>query len=70
MLSALGGLAGLLLGTAITAVYASSQAWPVSVPLTALAGGLGATLVIGAVAGLYPAVRASRLDPVAALSTL
>jgi hypothetical protein len=65
----LGGLVGLLLGASITAAYASSQGWPVAIPLTALAGGLGATLVIGAIAGLYPAVRTSRLDPIEALAT-
>ncbi len=69
MLSALGGIAGLLLGASITSAYAISQGWPVAVPLLSLAGGLGATLVIGAIAGLYPAVRASRLDPVDALSS-
>jgi putative ABC transport system permease protein len=69
MLSALGGLAGLVLGAGITAAYAVSQGWPIAVPLVALAGGPAATLAIGAVAGLYPAVRASRLDPVEALST-
>jgi putative ABC transport system permease protein len=69
MLSALGGVAGLLLGASITGAYAVSQGWPIAVPLLALAGGLGATLVIGAIAGLYPAVRASRLDPVDALSS-
>jgi putative ABC transport system permease protein len=68
MLSALGGLAGLVLGAGITAAYAVSQGWPIAVPLVALAGGLGATLLIGGIAGLYPAVRASRLDPVDALS--
>ncbi|WP_350273900.1 ABC transporter permease [Kribbella sp. HUAS MG21] len=68
LLSGLGGVAGLLLGAAITGGYAISQGWPIAVPLTGLAGGLGATLLIGAVAGLYPAVRASRLDPAQALS--
>lgn len=69
MLSALGGVVGLLLGAGITGAYAVSQGWPIAVPLIALAGGLGVTLVIGAIAGLYPAVRASRLDPVEALAT-
>jgi len=34
---------------------------------TAVAGGLAATLLIGAVAGLYPAIRAARLAPTEAL---
>lgn len=68
LLSALGGCAGVVIGYGITAVYASSQGWPTSIPPVILAGGLGATLVIGAVAGLYPAVRAARMPPTAALS--
>ncbi|WP_369431900.1 ABC transporter permease [Glycomyces amatae] len=68
LLSALGGLGGVLIGTAVTAVYASSRAWPAVVPYWASAGGVAATLLIGAVAGLYPAVRASRLSPTEALA--
>ncbi|THV21737.1 ABC transporter permease, partial [Glycomyces paridis] len=68
LLSALGGVGGVVLGTAVTAVYASSRGWPAVVPYWASAGGVAATLFIGAVAGLYPAVRASRLSPTEALS--
>jgi putative ABC transport system permease protein len=69
LLSALGGLAGVVLGIAVTAGYATSQGWPTDVPLWVLAGGLAATLLIGAVAGLYPAVRAARLPPTEALAS-
>ncbi|WP_173083956.1 ABC transporter permease [Phytohabitans rumicis] len=68
LLSALGGLGGVLLGVAVTSAYAFSQSWPTVVPLVATACGLGATVVIGAVAGLYPAVRAARLAPTEALA--
>ncbi|MGY4969018.1 ABC transporter permease [Streptomyces nigrescens] len=68
LLSALGGLAGAALGAAATIGFARAQGWTAVVPPWALAGGLGATLVIGVVAGLYPAVRASRLHPTVALS--
>jgi putative ABC transport system permease protein len=68
LLSALGGLGGVLLGIGVTAGYAATQAWPAVVPPWAVAGGLGATLVIGAAAGLYPAVQASRLSPTEALA--
>jgi putative ABC transport system permease protein len=70
MLSALGGLAGVTLGMAVTTGYASTRNWDAVIPAWATAGGLGATLVIGAVAGLYPAVRASRLPPTEALAAV
>ena len=69
LLSALGGAGGVVLGTAVTALYATTQGWPPVVPPWAAAGGIGATLVIGAIAGLYPAIRASRLPPTEALAT-
>jgi putative ABC transport system permease protein len=69
LLSALGGIGGVLAGLAVTALYASTQTWPAVVPAWATAGGLAATLLIGAVAGLYPAIRAARLAPTEALAT-
>ncbi|TGB08339.1 ABC transporter permease [Streptomyces sp. MZ04] len=67
MLSGLGGLAGTALGAAATAAYATSGGLPWVIPLWAVTGGFAATLAIGTVAGLYPAVRASRLSPTLAL---
>jgi len=67
LLALLGGLAGVGLGAAVTTAYALAQGWMVVVPLLALGGGLLAAVVIGAVAGLYPAVRAARLSPTEAL---
>jgi putative ABC transport system permease protein len=66
----LGGAAGVAVGALATAVYATSKNWAVVIPVTAWLGGLGATLVIGIVAGLVPAVRASRLSPTEALRTV
>ncbi|MER5206655.1 ABC transporter permease [Streptomyces sp. NPDC002825] len=68
LLSVIGGLGGTVLGTVITAAYAVSRNWPTVVPAWATAAGVGATLVIGVIAGLYPAVRASRLAPTVALA--
>ncbi|MFD7551548.1 ABC transporter permease [Streptomyces sp. NPDC059578] len=68
LLSALGGLGGAVLGSGVTTGFAVYQGWPTVVPLWAVAGGVGATLVIGGIAGLYPAVRASRLAPTEALA--
>ena len=70
LLALAGGLAGVLLGAAVTAAYAIGRAWSVVVPAPAMAGGLLAALAIGAVAGLYPALRAARLAPTDALRTV
>ncbi|MEV4325430.1 FtsX-like permease family protein [Microbispora rosea] len=69
LLSALGGIAGAALGGLATAGYALSRGWPPVVPPWAFAGAVGATLVIGTLAGLYPAMRAARLSPTVALAT-
>src|SRR5262245_13982072 len=63
LLAGLGGVLGVALGAATTAVYAHARGWTLAVPLTGLAGGVAASLVVGAIAGLYPAARAARLAP-------
>jgi putative ABC transport system permease protein len=67
VLAALGGLLGVAAGTGIAAAYASSQGWPVVVSLAGIAIGVGATIAIGAVAGLYPSLRAAVVPPTDAL---
>ncbi len=69
LLSALGGLAGVAIGALITAAYASVQGWSIVVPPVAVSGGIAAAILTGAVAGLYPALRAARLSPTDALRT-
>jgi putative ABC transport system permease protein len=67
LLSLLGGAAGIGLGVISVDVYASTKHWGVVIPPLAWGGGLVASLLIGAVSGLWPAIRAARLSPTEAL---
>ncbi len=67
LLSAVGGVGGVALGWAVTAVYANVRGWATLIPPVAIVGGVVAALLIGAVAGLYPAIRAARMSPTEAL---
>jgi putative ABC transport system permease protein len=67
LLAGLGGAVGVGLGSTITWLYADTRDWRFAVPLTGLLGGVAAALAVGAIAGLYPAVRASRLAPAEAV---
>ncbi|GAA0944891.1 ABC transporter permease [Nonomuraea longicatena] len=68
LLSGLGGTTGAVLGAVATIVYATTQEWTAVVPLWSLGGAVGATLLIGTIAGIYPAMRAARLSPTVALT--
>jgi putative ABC transport system permease protein len=70
LLAAIGGILGIGLGALATAVAARLGGNPVAIPPIGLAAGLGAALLVGALAGLYPAARAARLSPAEALRTL
>lgn len=69
LLSTFGGAFGAILGVAATTGYAASQGWPSVLPGNAVAAGIAASVAVGAIAGMYPAARASRLTPTAALAT-
>ncbi len=70
LLALLGGAAGVAAGALSTAIYAHTKHWAVVIPTTAWVGGLGAAIVIGAIAGLLPAIRAARMSPTEALRTV
>jgi putative ABC transport system permease protein len=67
LLSLAGGAAGVAIGAAATAIYAHAHHEAVVIPPDAWVGGLAAALIIGALAGLLPAIRAARLSPTRAL---
>jgi putative ABC transport system permease protein len=69
LLALIGGVGGVLAGIAATAVYARSKDWAVVIPAEAWMGGIASAILIGAFAGLMPAVRASRMPPTVALRT-
>jgi len=70
LLALLGGAAGVTAGAIATLVYAHLKHWTAVIPASAWAGGLAAAILIGAIAGLLPAIRAARLSPTEALRTV
>jgi putative ABC transport system permease protein len=70
LLSRAGGAAGVAIGAAATAIYARGHHEILVIPPEAWAGGLAAAVIIGALAGLLPAIRAARLSPTQALWTM
>jgi len=70
LLATLGGTAGVAAGTVATATYAHAHHWKTVIPTVAWTGGITAALLIGALAGLLPALRAARMSPTQALWTV
>jgi putative ABC transport system permease protein len=67
LLALIGGAVGVAAGALSTAAYAHAKHWATVIPALAWAGGFGAAIIIGAVAGLLPALRAARMSPTEAL---
>jgi putative ABC transport system permease protein len=70
LLAVIGGIVGVVAGALATAIYAGSKSWAVVIPVEAWSGGIASAILIGALAGLLPAVRASRMPPTVALRTV
>ena len=70
ILSLLGGMLGAALGVGLTALFAARQGWTVVVPWAPVLGGLGCSLAIGTLVGLYPALRAASVPPTEALRSV
>jgi putative ABC transport system permease protein len=66
-LTSVGGLLGILLGSAIGLAINKLAQFPVSLPLWSFLLGFGFSATVGIFFGMYPALKASRLDPIEAL---
>jgi putative ABC transport system permease protein len=66
-LSVVGGAIGVVLGIASSAALSTLQDWPVSIRPQSVAVAFGFAALVGVAFGLYPAAKASRLDPIEAL---
>ena len=69
LLSIIGGLTGIIVGILVTAIYAISRDWTIVIPVYAIVGGILSSVLIGGVAGFYPAMRAASMSPTEALRT-
>jgi putative ABC transport system permease protein len=67
IISLTGGVAGIILGVALSQLIGVLAGWSTIVTTSSIVLAFGVSVAIGIVFGLYPAVRASRLDPVKAL---
>ena len=67
LLSIIGGLAGALLGIAVSKLLASVAQWPTLISPYSVVGGFAFAAAVGVFFGWYPARKASMLDPIDAL---
>ena len=62
-MTTIGGVGGAALGAAVTYGYAQHQGWAVTVPFDVMGGAVLVALVLGTIAGIYPAARAALMHP-------
>lgn len=67
LISLAGGLSGIVMGVAIAWIVAASAGWPTVVTPISILLSFGVSLAVGLASGMYPAHRASRLDPIESL---
>jgi ABC-type antimicrobial peptide transport system permease subunit len=70
LLALIGGIVGAIAGGFVVTVYAAARHWYAVIPPEALGSTAAAAVAVGAVAGVYPALRAARLAPAEALRTV
>jgi putative ABC transport system permease protein len=66
-ISAIGGLMGVAMGVGIARSVSLYARWPTVVTVASIALAIGVSLAVGVLSGLYPALRASRVEPIQAL---
>jgi putative ABC transport system permease protein len=67
LLAVLGAALGIAVGVGVTAAWSVHRGWVVVAPFALLSASMAGAVVVGAVAGLYPAIRAARMAPTEAL---
>lgn len=67
ILSLFGGALGVFFSVAGSSALGQILGWPITIPLQAIALALGFSISVGVFFGFYPARKAARLDPIAAL---
>ena len=69
LLSFIGGVLGIILGIFATALYTTLREWTLVIPGYVILGGIVSSILIGGLAGFYPALRAANMSPTDALRT-
>lgn len=69
LLSSIGGVTGVILGVFVTALYVTLRDWSLVIPGYVILGGVVSSILIGGMAGFYPALRAANMSPTDALRT-